>query len=191
MASTTTDRPSVQDLASFRLPDGFRGRSGVVVQLWWIIQAVAFRPSPQFMYGWRNWLLRVFGADIGKDVIIRPTARITYPWKLKIGDRSWVGDYVELYNLADIEIECDAVVSQYSYLCTGSHDHESPAFDIYAKSILIEAEAWVASGAFVYPGVTVRRGSVVAARSVVTADTSPYWIHAGSPAKPVKLRVRE
>jgi putative colanic acid biosynthesis acetyltransferase WcaF len=140
------------------------------------------------MYGWRRFLLRAFGARIGKDVIIRPTVRITYPWKLEIGDRSWVGDYAELYNLGEISIGVDAVVSQYAYLCTGSHDFTTPSFDIYAKPIRVEDEAWVAAGAFIHPGVTISRGSIVGARAVVTRTTRDYYLHVGAPAIPVKDR---
>jgi putative colanic acid biosynthesis acetyltransferase WcaF len=179
---------TVQDLSLHRLPPGFRGRSAVTVQLWWLVQGTLFAWSPQFMYGWRRWLLRLFGARIGQGVIVRPTARITYPWKLVIGDRSWVGDYTELYTLGDITIGSDAVVSQYAYLCTGSHDFRSPAFDIYAKPIVIEDEAWVAAGVFVHPGVTVGRGSVIAARSIVRRDTEPYGIYVGEPLRQVDTR---
>lgn len=182
-------QPVIQDLASFRNPPGFRGRSGAVVQLWWLVQATLFRASPQFMYGWRNGLLRLFGAKIGKGVIVRPTVRVTYPWKLTIGDHSWVGDFVELYTLGEIRIGQNAVVSQHSYLCTGSHDFRAPAFDIYAKPIVVEDEAWVAAGVFVHPGVTVARGSVVAARSVLSRDTEALTIWAGSPASKVAERL--
>ena len=92
--------PVVQDLRSFRLPPNFRGRPAWFVQLWWLVQATLFRWSPQIAYAWRRWLLRRFGAKIGKGVQIRPTAEITYPWKLTIGDWSWIGDYVTLYTWA-------------------------------------------------------------------------------------------
>ncbi|PHY12809.1 colanic acid biosynthesis acetyltransferase WcaF [Caulobacter sp. B11] len=172
----------VQDLSKFRLPPEFRGRSAVIVQLWWIVQATIFGMSPQFLYGWRNWLLRCFGAKIGKDVLIRPTVRITYPWKLRVGDRSWVGDYAGLYTLGEITIGADAVVSQHAYLCTGSHDMGAVGFDIYAMPIVINDEAWVAAGAFIQPGLTIGRGSVIGARSIVTRDTKPFKVYLGSPA---------
>lgn len=174
----------VQDLARFAQPAGFRGRSAFVVQLWWIVQATLFRGSPQFMYGWRRFLLRLFGARIGNRVLVRSTVRVTYPWKLSIGDHSWIGDFAELYTLGPIEIGANAVVSQYAYLCTGSHDFRSLSFDIYQKPIRVEDQAWVAAGVFVHPGVTIGRGSVVGARSVVAADTEPFVIYAGAPAVP-------
>jgi putative colanic acid biosynthesis acetyltransferase WcaF len=178
----------VQDLSSFRLPEGFRGRSAVVVQLWWMVQSTVFRWSPQFSYGFRRWLLRRFGSNVGQNVLIRPTVTITYPWKVSIGDCAWVGDHVVLYTLGEIEIGANAVVSQLSYLCTGSHDYSRPDFPIYAQNITVEPEAWVGAGVFVAPGVTIGRGAVIGARSSVFADMPAGMICIGSPCKPVKKR---
>ncbi|WP_299004357.1 WcaF family extracellular polysaccharide biosynthesis acetyltransferase [uncultured Caulobacter sp.] len=183
-----SSRIPVQSLSSFRIPEGFRGRSSFIVQIWWLTQATLFAWSPQFMYSWRSWLLRRFGARIGKNVLVRPTVRVTYPWKLSIGDNAWVGDFAELYSLGEIYIGPDAVVSQYCYLCTGSHDMTSPAFDIFAKPIKIESEAWVAAGVFVHPGVTIGQGSVVAARSIVRHDTEPYGVYVGEPLRRIRDR---
>lgn len=181
---SVSSRDRVQDLTAFELPSDFRGRNAVTVQLWWCVQDTLFRWSPQFAYSWRSWLLRLFGARIGKNVKIRPSVRITYPWKLTIEDNCWVGDFAELYTLGNISIGHDAVVSQYAYLCTGSHDYRRSSFDIFAKPIIIEAESWVAAGAFVYPGVRVGQGAVIAAKSVLTTDAAPGLIYKGHPAKP-------
>ena len=102
----------MQLLNTFKLPENFRGKNAFVVQLWWIVQGTFFRMSPQFLYGFRNFLLRLFGAKIGKKVIIRPTVKITYPWKVSIGDYSWIGDDVVLYSLGEIEIGKNVVISQ-------------------------------------------------------------------------------
>lgn len=178
-----------QDLSLYRNPEGFRGRSGWYVQLWWLIQYTLFAMSPQFLYGWRRFLLRAFGAKIGSGVIIRPNVRVTYPWKLSVGDNSWVGDNVELYSLGEIRIGTNAVVSQRSYLCTGGHDYESIAFDIFAKPIVIEDGAWVATDVFIAPGVTIGMGAVVGARSTVLQDMPSGMICVGQPAKPIKERI--
>lgn len=180
--------PIVQDLSSFRTPPNFRGRSAAIVQVWWLVQSTLFACSPQFMYRWRNWLLRLFGAQIGKRVLIRPSVRITYPWKLTVGDFSWVGDHAELYTLGPIRIGRNAVVSQYCYLCTGSHDMTAQSFDIFAEAITVEDEAWVAAGVFVHPGVTIGKGSVVGARSIVRSSTAPYGLYAGEPLKLLRDR---
>lgn len=179
----------MQDLSTFRLPPGFRGRSALTVQLWWFVQAIFFRGSPQFAYRFRNWLLRCFGARIGRSVLIRPTAAITYPWKVKIGDYAWIGDHVVLYSLGEIDIGAHAVVSQSSYLCAGDHDYTQPDFPIRARKITIGEQAWLATDVFVAPGVTVGAGAVIGARSSVFHDMQAGMVCFGSPAKPVKPRL--
>lgn len=177
-----------QDLRQFRLPARFRGRSAVVVQLWWLVQATLFRGSPQVFYGWRRWLLRLFGAKLGRGVLLRPTVEITYPWKLTVGDYSWVGDGAVLYTLGEIHIGAHSVVSQRSYICTGSHKPESPSFDIFAVPVRIGSECWIASDVFVAPGVSIGDGAVVGARSTVFDDLPPGMICYGNPARPVRAR---
>lgn len=178
-----------QNLDRFTLPTNFRGRGALIVQIWWLVQGTLFACSPQFAYSWRNALLRVFGAQIGKNVIIRPTVRITYPWKLVVKDNAWIGDNVDLYTLGEITIGKNAVVSQKSYLCTGSHDYQSEAFDIFAKPIVIEDEAWVATDVFIAPGITVGKGAVIGSRSSVYKDMPVGMICIGNPAKPIKPRI--
>ncbi len=178
-----------QRLDTFQLPPHFRGRSAWLVQFWWLVQDPLFRWPPQFMYGWRRFLLRAFGASVGRKVLIRPTAKITYPWKVSIGDYSWIGDQVELYSLGEIHIGAHAVISQRAYLCTGSHDFTRPTFDIYAKPIIIGEQAWIASDVFVAPGVTIGRGAVVGARSTVLQDLPEGMVCYGNPARPVKPRL--
>jgi putative colanic acid biosynthesis acetyltransferase WcaF len=181
----------LQDLSIFMMPPGFRGRPAWFVQLWWLVQALLFKPSPQVFYGWRRFLLRLFGARIGRGVIIRPSVTVTYPWKLSIGDWSWVGDHVTLYTLGDIMVGESAVISQHSYICTGSHDYTQPSFDIYAQPIRIESEAWLATNVFVGPGVTVGRGAVVGACSVTFKDVPAGMICAGNPLKVVRPRAAQ
>ena len=179
----------VQDLSTFEMPANFRGRPGWFVQLWWIADALLFKPSPQALYGWRRALLRMFGADVGKGAIIRPSARITYPWKVSIGDYAWVGDDVTLYSLGPIEIGAHAVVSQRSYLCAGDHDYKRRTFPIRGRAVRIGAHAWVATDVFVAPGVTIGEAAVVGARSTVLRDLPPAMVCYGYPAVAVRPRV--
>ncbi len=178
-----TTGPAYQDLAAFKLPKGFRGRSAVWVQLWWLVEGSLFRFSPQFLYGFRRFLLRAFGAKIGKDVLIRPTVRTRFPWKVEIEDRVWVGDDVELYSLGPIRIGHDSVISQRSYLCAATHLMDRTDFAIEARAIDIASEVWLAADVFVHPGLHIARGCVVAARSTVTKDlTCEGAVYAGTPA---------
>tara|TARA_R110002050_G_C8963043_1_gene514759 strand:- start:2860 stop:3396 length:537 start_codon:yes stop_codon:yes gene_type:complete len=178
----------MQNLKLYKTPAGFRGRSAIVVQLWWIVQASLFAWSPQFLYGWRRFLLRLFGAEIGKNVILRPDVKVTYPWKVKIGNYSWIGDNVKLYSLGEIEIGENVVISQESYLCTGSHDYLQVEFPIYAKKITIKDECWLATDVYVAPGITIEKGIVVGARSSVFSNLLNPGIYMGSPAKFYKTR---
>lgn len=170
-------------LDQFNLPKNFRGKNGLIVQLWRTTYFLLYKPSPQIMYGWRRFLLRLFGAKIGKKVILRPSSQITYPWKLEIGDYSWIGDDVVLYNLGNIKVGTNTIISQKSYLCTGSHDYNSISFDIYQKPIVIGNSCWVATDVFIAPGITITDEVVVGARSSVYKDISEKGIYKGNPAK--------
>ena len=181
----------MQNLSQYKNPKNFRGKSKITVQIWWLVQATIFKLSPQVLYSWRRFLLKCFGAKIGKHVIIRPTAKITYPWKVKIGDYSWIGDDVVLYSLGEIEIGSNTVISQRSYICTGSHDYTKIDFPIYAKKTLIDDECWLATDVYVAPGVIINKGVVVGARSTVLSNLDSYSIYVGSPAKFLKKRELE
>jgi putative colanic acid biosynthesis acetyltransferase WcaF len=189
MSTTPDTERRYQRMDQFRVPPGFRGRSAIYTQLWWIVQSTLFGMSPQVFFGWRRWLLRLFGASIGKGVFVRSSVRVTYPWKLKVGNHCHIGDEVVLYCLGEIEIGDCAVVSQRSYVCTGSHDYTSLAFEIYAKRIVIESEAWLATDVFVAPGVRIGKGAVVGARSSVFSDIPSGAIYVGTPAHFVGNRV--
>ncbi|AJZ90181.1 acyl transferase [Klebsiella michiganensis] len=178
----------MQELSGFSVPRGFRGASGIKVQLWWLVQATLFAWSPQVLYSWRAFLLRLFGAKVGKKVVIRPSVKITYPWKLTLGDYAWVGDDAVLYTLGEISIGANSVVSQKCYLCTGSHDYMSKHFDITQSPISIGEKCWLATDVFVSPGVTIGDGCVVGARSSVYKSLPANAVCRGNPA--VKIRDR-
>lgn len=176
------------NLKDFKLPEKFRGKNAIYVQLWWCVESTLFALSPQFMYRWRVFILRFFGAKIGRNVIIRPSVKITYPWKLCIGDDSWVGDNVQLYTLGEINIGKNSVISQRSYLCTGSHDYEKETFDIFSKPIEIGDSCWLATDVFVSPGVKIGNNCIVGARSSVFKSLPGDSVCMGSPAVVVKFR---
>ncbi|MGF1478583.1 MAG: hormogonium polysaccharide biosynthesis acetyltransferase HpsU [Cyanophyceae cyanobacterium] len=165
-----------------------RGRSGWFVLLWWLVQAIAFPLSPHPVNGFRCWLLRLFGAQVGAGVLIRPTARFTYPWKVSIGDYSWIGDDVVFYSLETICIGSHCVISQKSYLCTGSHDLKDVAFNLQTAPVVIGNGAWIAADCFIAPGVTVGANAAVGARSSVFSDIPAQQVAWGTPCRPRYLR---
>jgi putative colanic acid biosynthesis acetyltransferase WcaF len=169
------------ELKKFKLPKGFRGKNGIIVQLWKTTHFLFFKTSPQILYPWRRFLLRLFGAKIGKNVIIRPTCQITYPWKLEIGNYSWIGDDVVLYSLGEIIIGENTVVSQKSYLCTGSHDSSKPEFPIFALPIKIGDSCWIATDVFIAPGIKICDEVTIGARSSVFKDINEKGVYFGNP----------
>ncbi len=177
-----------QDLQKFKVPKKFRGKSKVIVQLWWMVEKTFFACSPQFFYGWRRFLLRIFGAKIGKKVLIRPTAKFTYPWKIEIGDYTWIGENCVLYSLGNIKIGKHVAVAHGVYFNTGLHDYKTLEFNIDSKNILIEDETWITNDVYIAPGVTIEKGTVIGARSSVFKNMPSGFICYGNPAKPIKKR---
>ncbi|MGJ3245811.1 MAG: hormogonium polysaccharide biosynthesis acetyltransferase HpsU [Elainellaceae cyanobacterium] len=161
-----------------------RGRSGWIVLLWWLVQAIAFPLTPHPSSGVRIALLRLFGAQIGHHVIIRPTARFTFPWKVKIGDYSWIGDDVVFYSLEQIHIGQHSIISQKCYLCTGSHDIHDPAFNLKVAPITIGNGVWIATDCFLGPGVHIGSNAVIGARSSVFSSMPDQQVCWGSPCRP-------
>ena len=151
-----------------------RGRSALLVVLWDIAQSLLIHGSLLPMYGFRRFVYRLFGARVGKDVLIRRTVTCNYPWKLSIGDHSWIGDDVKLYCLDHISIGQHVVISQQAYLCTGTHDHHDPAFGLVVRPIVIENDVWVALGATVMPGVHIGAGALIGARAFLTRNADPW-----------------
>ena len=177
-----------QNLKTFTVPKDFRGKSKVIVQLWWVIEKTLFAWSPQFLYSWRRFLLRLFGAKIGKGVLIRPTVRVTYPWKVSIDDYTWVGEDCILYSLGNITIGSHVAIAHGVYFNTGLHDYTSESFDIGAKPVVMEDQSWITNDVYIAPGVTIGKGCVIGARSSVFKSMPEAHICYGNPAVPVKKR---
>lgn len=154
----------------------------------WTLAHPLFRWSPRLMFGWRNWLLRAFGASIGPGARIFPGANVTFPWNLSVGRHSVIAWDVKLYNLDRLAIGERVVISQGAHICGGTHDYESADFDLVKTAISIGDDAWIGADAFVGPGVQIGRGSVVGARSVVIKDVPPQAVVVGQPARIVKTR---
>ncbi len=180
-----------QDLRKFRLPRGFRGRSALYVQLWWLVQASVFKRLPQFCYAIRRGILRAFGARVGTKVLIRPGVEVTYPWKLAIGDYSWIGDDVTLYSLGPISIGSNTVISQRSYVCASDHDYTDIAFGQRERPVAIGDQVWIAADVWVGPGTVIGDGCVVGARSAVVKDLPAGMVCLGNPCRAVKRRTMQ
>jgi putative colanic acid biosynthesis acetyltransferase WcaF len=177
------DADPVVDLRRYDQSWFDRGKPGWYILLWWLVQAIAFPLSPHNFNGFRCWLLRLFGAKIGIKVLIRPTARFTYPWKVEIGDYSWIGDDVVFYSLDRISIGAHCVISQKCYLCTGNHDFQDIAFGLKTSPIAVGNGAWIASDCFIAGGVKIGSNAVIGARSSVFNSIPERQVAWGSPCQ--------
>jgi putative colanic acid biosynthesis acetyltransferase WcaF len=150
--------------------------------LWWFGWLLLYRPTPRPMHAWRRMVLRLFGARVARDAHPYPAARIWAPWNLRMDVASCLSDHVDCYCVAPVTIGPYATVSQYSYLCSASHDYRDPTLPLVIAPIVIGQDAWVAADVFIGPGVLVGTGAVVGARSTVTHDVPAWAVVAGSPA---------
>lgn len=156
--------------------------------LWGVVWRVLFSLSPRSMaYGWRQMLLRLFGAKIG-SAVIRPSCVIWAPWNLELGEDVVIDEEVNCYCVAPIKIGTLAIVSREAMLCTASHDISDSNRGLITAPITIGKHAWIAARAFIGPGVTIGEGAVVGACAVVTKDVEPWTVVAGNPARFIKKR---
>jgi putative colanic acid biosynthesis acetyltransferase WcaF len=174
-------------------PDSFTGPSfslgnRLARALWAIAHLLLVRWTPRPFHAWRAFVLRLFGAKLGRNCHIYAGAVIWAPWNLEAGDECGVADGAVLYNQAPIILGRRVVISQGSHLCTGTHDYENPNFPLVAKPIVVGDQAWIAAESFVHPGITIGEGAVIGARSVVTKDMPAWMVCVGNPCQPIKPR---
>jgi putative colanic acid biosynthesis acetyltransferase WcaF len=134
-------------------------------------------------------ILRVFGASIGKGVRIKTGVKVKFPWRLRVGDHSWLGENLWIDSIAEVRIGSHCCVSQGVYLCTGSHDWSRDTFDLMVGSIILEDHSWLGAQSVVAPGVIVGEGAVLGLGSVATGPLEPWTIYMGTPAVPTKKRI--
>ena len=156
--------------------------------VWQVLVKPFFKLLPGPCNGLRIALLRLFGATIGERCLIEPRVDVLIPWNLFLDGYVAIGREVEIYNYAPVRIRRLTLVSQYTFLCTGSHDYTHPYMPLVSRPITIGSECWIAADVFVGPGVTIGDGAVIAARSVVTKDQPEWMICGGHPCKPLKPR---
>ena len=167
----------------------------LIRSIWQIVWTFFYRPSPKLFHGWRAFLLRLFGAKVGSPVYIYPSSRVWAPWNLEIGSHSTLADNVDCYCVDKIIIGSCSTVSQYSYLCTASHDYsdpsilEKPQMPLVTYPITIGDRVWITADVFIAPGVTISDGAVVLARSSVFHDVPSWSVVAGNPAVIKKKRI--
>jgi putative colanic acid biosynthesis acetyltransferase WcaF len=157
--------------------------------LWQGLLTHLVRLLPRQLNGLRIAILRAAGAKIGAHCLIMPGVKVLMPWNLTLEDCVALGVDVELYNHARILIRSNTLISQYSFLCTSSHDYTRPDMPLIYSDIEVGSECWIAAGVFVGPGVKIGNGSVIGARAVVSRSMPERMVCAGNPCRPIKPRV--
>lgn len=177
-----------QTLSQYKKGDYSPGVYFVTELLWFLIGSPLIKCSIMPFSSVRNAVLRVFGAKIGKGVVIKPGVKIKCPWKLNIGDHSWIGEDVWIDNLATVSIGDNTCISQGVYFCTGNHNWKVSTFDLMTSPITVDSHTWIAAKSVIGPGVTIKKGALVALGSVVSDDVEAGVIVKGNPAIQVGVR---
>jgi putative colanic acid biosynthesis acetyltransferase WcaF len=154
----------------------------------WACARPLFRFSPRPCFAWRRFLLRLFGAEVGRAVHVYNSAVVYMPWNLTVGDWSAIGEHALIYNLGRVTVGSRATVSQRAHICAGTHDYTRADMPLLKLPVVIGDQVWVCADAFVGPGVRIGDGAVVAARAVVVKDVEPWMVVGGNPARNIKRR---
>lgn len=159
--------------------------------LWYLVnrgffQSYLFPFSPL-----KRLLLRIFGARVGRSVVVKPGVNIKYPWFLEIGDSTWLGERVWIDNLTYVKIGANVCLSQGAMLLTGNHNYKKPGFDLELGEITLENGVWIGARALVCPGVVCKSHSVLNAGSIATKQLDAYTIYAGNPCRVIRERIFE
>ncbi len=164
------------------------GRPFAVRALWILVEAVFLLNPVLTSYRLKRAILRLFGARVGRNVVIKPNVHVKYPWRLEIGDNAWIGERSWIDNFALVRIGANACVSQGAYLCTGNHDWSDPGMRRVVKPVTVGEGAWVGAFARVAPGVTVHEEAIVALGAVLLEDAEARGVYVGNPARRVRER---
>ena len=175
------------DLSSYN-NDWYVPGSKLKIAFWFLINAFFFKGSWNISSNVKIFWLRVFGATVGKGVIIRQTVNIKYPWKLDIGNHCWIGEGVWIDNLDQVTMEDNVCISQGAYLLCGNHNYKSSSFDLMTAPIYLQQGSWIGAKAVVGPGVTLGSHAVLSLGAVATKDLEPYTVYSGNPAIAIHKR---
>lgn len=160
----------------------------VVSVVWYFVNSLFVRPSWSVSSGFKICTLRLFGAKIGKGVVIKPKVNIKYPWKLTIGNHCWIGEEVWIDNLAQVTLEDNVCISQGAFIECGNHNYKKSSFDLIVKPITLREGSWVGAKCNIAPGVTLESHAVLSIGSTATKNLESYKIYSGNPAVFIKER---
>ena len=167
----------------------YKSGAGIIKRTLWYYTNVLFFLNPWNPFSsLKVFLLRLYGAKIGKGVIIKPSVNIKYPWFLTVGNNAWIGEKVWIDNLAKVKIGDNVSVSQGSMLLCGNHNYKKQTFDLIVGEIKLEEGVWIGAKSIVAPGVTCKSHSILSVNSVASKNLEEYTIYQGNPAVEVRKR---
>ncbi len=175
------------DLSKAGVGDFVRGRSTLLEIAWLLAQSLIVDNRLNVFSFVRVGVLRLFGAQIGRNCLLRQPIQMKFPWKLEIGDNCWIGDGVVFSNHVAIRIGSNVCISQGCFLTSGSHDYAA-TMDLKTAEISIEDGVWLSSRCIVQMGVRIGRNAVVTPNSVVHKSLDAEGIYGGNPCKWIKPR---
>ena len=175
------------DLSTFENKD-FNSGGPLKRIVWYYVNILIFKSSLIPLYGLKRSVLKLFGANIGANVVIKPSVNIKYPWKLSIGDNTWIGENAWIDNLEQVTIGKNCCISQGALLLCGNHNFSTTTFDLIAKPIVLENGVWIGAKSIVSGGVTCFSHSILAIQSATSKNLNAFCIYRGNPAIEIKER---
>jgi putative colanic acid biosynthesis acetyltransferase WcaF len=176
------------DLSTFSNPKFSHGKSIVVRMLWMLVSRLLFNTWVPYPSTFKAIILRLFGAKVGKGLVIRTHVRIKQPWRLSIGDHVWIGESVWIDNLVQVAIASNVCLSQGAFLLTGNHNYKQTSFDLITGTITLKEGVWIGAKSIVGPGVICHSHSVLAAGSCTFKNLDAYSINQGNPCEILRKR---
>ena len=173
-------------LKNYRTDASFSFFNRFMRLIWQIVCWTLFKPSPNCMHAFRAFILRLFGASLGKNCHIYPLSKIWAPWNLQCQDNVCIANHAVIYNQALVFIGSQSTISQEAYICTGTHDYTQKNFPLLTKPVYIEEHVWVGARAFILPGVTLKQGAVAGACSLISKNLEPWTVYQGNPCKAIR-----
>jgi putative colanic acid biosynthesis acetyltransferase WcaF len=159
------------------------------ISVWYFVNMLFFVNSLNPLSGLKIFLLKLFGAKVGKGVTVKPGVNIKYPWLLEIGDYVWIGEQVWIDNLAKVTIQDNVCISQGAMLLCGNHNYKKSTFDLITGQVILETGSWLGAKSVVCPGVVLHSHAILAVGSIATTNLDAFGIYQGNPA--VKIRDRK
>lgn len=164
------------------------GAGRVKAIAWFFVNAWLIQGRWNPFSGLKVWLLRMFGAKVGRGVVIKPSVNIKYPWNLEVGNYTWIGENVWIDNLVKVRIGSNVCISQGAMLLCGNHNYKKTTFDLMVGEITVENGAWIGAQCVVCPGVKVASHCVLTVGSIITKNCVANGIYQGNPAVKIKDR---